>query len=75
MVYLLDSIWEIHSHYNFIRPHMALQFGTIYRTPAMQSGLTSKPLTFRQIFTSMALIVFVIWAWNQSALTNQRTAA
>ena len=58
-----------------LKRYMALQFGTIRRTPAMQAGLTSKPLTFRQIFTSAALVVFMIWAWNQSALTQQRKAA
>ena len=30
---------------------MALKFGTMYKTPAMQAGLADKPLTFRQIFT------------------------
>ncbi len=72
---LQEHLELLRCYYNFIRPHMALQFGTIRRTPAMQAGLTSKPLTFRQIFTSTALIVFVIWARNQSVLTNQRKAA
>ncbi len=72
---LQEHLELLRCHYNFIRPHMALQFGTIRRTPAMQAGLTSRPLTFRQIFTSRVLIVFLIWARNQSALTNQRKAA
>ena len=72
---LQEHLELLRCHYNFIRPHMALQFGTIRRTPAMQAGLTSKPLTFRQIFTSRVLVVFIIWAWNQSALTQQRKAA
>ena len=72
---LQEHLELLRCYYNFIRLHMALQFGTIRRTPAMQAGLTSKPLTFRQIFTSTALIVFVIWARNQSVLTNQRKAA
>ena len=72
---LKEHLELLRCHYNFIRPHMALQFGTTRRTPAMQAGLTSRPLTFRQIFTSRVLVVFVIWARNQSALTNQRTAA
>ena len=41
-------------HYNFIRTHMALKFGTMYKTPAMQAGLTDRPLTFRQVFMAEA---------------------
>ena len=37
-------------HYNFIRPHRALKFGRETRTPAMQAGLVSRPLTWRDIF-------------------------
>jgi hypothetical protein len=33
-------------HYNFIRPHMALKFGKVTRTPAMQAGIVSKKLSF-----------------------------
>ena len=72
---LQEHLELLRCHYNFIRPHMALQFGTIRRTPAMQAGLTSRPLTFRQIFTSRVLIVFVIWARNQSVLTQLGKAA
>ena len=72
---LQEHLELLQCHYNFIRPHMAMQFGTIRRTPAMQAGLTSKSLTFRQIFTSRVLVIFVIWAWNQLILTNQRKAA
>ncbi len=72
---LKEHLELLRCHYNFIRPHMALQFGTIRRTPAMQAGLTSRPLTFRQIFSSRVLVVFMIWAWNQSVLTQQRKAA
>ena len=72
---LKEHLELLRCHYNFIRPHMALQFGTIRRTPAMQAGLTSRPLSFRQIFTSTVLVVFVIWAWNWPALTPQRKAA
>ena len=39
-------------HYNFVRRHRGLKFGREMRTPAMQAGLTSRPLTFRDIFTS-----------------------
>jgi IS1 family transposase len=36
--------------YNFIRPHRALKFGKNTRTPAMQAGLVSRRLRFRDIF-------------------------
>ena len=31
---------------------MALKFGRLTKTPAMQAGLVDGPLTFRQLFTS-----------------------
>ena len=37
-------------HYNFVRPHGALKFGREVRTPAMQAGLATRRLTFREIF-------------------------
>ena len=37
-------------YYNFVRPHGALKFGREIRTPAMQAGLTTRRLTFRNIF-------------------------
>ena len=49
---LREQLDLLRCHYNFIRPHMALKFGTLYKTPAMQAGLTDKPLTFRQVFMS-----------------------
>ena len=51
-------------HYNFIRPHGALKFGRETRTPAMQAGLVSRPLTWRDIFCdrriSLRLLVAVV---------------
>ena len=42
-------------HYNFVRPHRALKFGRETRTPAMQAGLVSKRMTWRDIFTVRGL--------------------
>ena len=42
-------------YYNFVRPHGALKFGREIRTPAMQAGLTTRRLTFRDIFLSMTI--------------------
>jgi hypothetical protein len=39
---------------------MALKFGRLYKTPAMQAGLADKPLTFRRIFMSESSIVVVL---------------
>src|SRR5439155_12861030 len=36
-------------HYNFVRPHRALKFGRELRTPAIQAGLVTRRLTFREI--------------------------
>jgi hypothetical protein len=35
-----------------VRPPSALEFGKMTRTPAMQAGLATKRLTFRDIFTA-----------------------
>ncbi len=62
---LIEHLELVRCHYNFIRPHMALKFGTLLKTPAMQAGLMSRKLTFRQIFISSAarevFFVLVIW--------------
>ena len=47
-----DHLELLRCHYNFIKPHRALKLGREVRTPARQSGLTGKRLTFREIFSS-----------------------
>ena len=42
------------AYYNFLRPHRALKFGKMIKTPAMQAGLAKKRLSFRDLFTSRA---------------------
>jgi len=42
----------VRCHYNFVRPHSALQFGSDTRTPAMQAGLVSTRLALSDIFTT-----------------------
>ena len=49
---LENQIEIVRCHYNFLRPHRALKFGSETRTPAMQAGLTSRRLSFRDVFTS-----------------------
>lgn len=49
---LRDHIALLQCHYNFLRPHRALRFGRETRTPAMQAGLVTAPLTWREIFAA-----------------------
>ena len=51
-----EQLELLRCHYNFIRTHMALKFGTMYKTPAMQAGLTDRPLTFRTNFMVEAVV-------------------
>ena len=78
---LEDHLELSRCHYNFLRPHRALKFGRETRTPAMQAGLATKRLTFRDVFTSVSLflrltriIVPITWArksqpWEISPLS------
>jgi transposase-like protein/IS1 family transposase len=47
-----DHLELLRCHYNFCRPHSSLRFGSVTRTPAMQAGLASRKLTFRDIFVA-----------------------
>jgi len=48
-------------HYNFVRPHSALKFGCEVMTPAMQAGLVSKRLNWREVFVArIGRIIFVV---------------
>jgi hypothetical protein len=49
---LEEHLELLRCYYNFIRPHRALKFGHETRTPAMQAGLTARPLTFGDVFLS-----------------------
>ena len=55
--HLEDHLELIRCYYNFVRPHRALKFGLEVRTPAMQAGLTTRRLTFREIFSSTMLFL------------------
>jgi transposase-like protein/IS1 family transposase len=47
-------------YYNFVRPHRALRFGQEMRTPAMQAGLVTKQLSFREIITAVEVVRFLV---------------
>ena len=52
----LDEHLELlRCYYNFVRPHGTLKFGREIRTPAMQAGLTTRRLTFRDIFLATTI--------------------
>ncbi len=55
-------------YYNFVRPHMALKFGKLVRTPAMQAGLAKKRLSFREVFTAVFLFFFIAVAARNHGL-------
>ena len=47
---LRSHVELVRCHYNFVRPHRALRFGSETRTPAMQAGLVSTRLALGDIF-------------------------
>jgi transposase-like protein/IS1 family transposase len=57
--YLIGQMALMMMYYNFVRPHMALKFDKMVRTPAMQAGLVTKRLSFREIFTAIFLFFFI----------------
>ena len=61
--YLDDNMALLMCHYNFIRPHSALKFGKETRTPAIQAGIVSARLSFRDIFTSRELLFLCLIIW------------
>ena len=51
----LESALELtRCHYNFMRPHRSLRFGKKLRTPAVQAGLATNKLSFRDVFMAAA---------------------
>ncbi len=67
-------------YYNFVRRHSSLKFGGEVRTPAMQAGLETRCLSFRDIFTariSFILVVLVrssLFMHRQEGSTTTRAA-
>jgi hypothetical protein len=64
---LEENLEILRCHYNFVRPHRALKFGREIRTPAMQAGLASRRLTFREVFvcSRASLLVTMITVAEQ----------
>ena len=58
---LEEGLELLRCHYNFCRKHSSLRFGREVRTPAMQAGLATRKLSFRDIFTARPVgILFVL---------------
>jgi len=78
--HLEDHLELLRCYYNFIRPHRALKFGCEVRTPAMQAGLASKRLSFREVFAAeprsiLFVVVFIDITLDASRVREQRLAA
>ena len=59
--FLEGQVALLMAYYNFLRPRRALKFGNTLRTPAMQTGLAKKRLSFRDVFTSqVAFFLFFL---------------
>ena len=62
-------------HYNFVRPHGALKFGREIRTPAMQAGLATRRLTFREVFVCLPPSLLVSIGVITCAVTSRLPTA
>jgi hypothetical protein len=74
---LEDYLELLRCYYNFVRPHRALKFGPEIRTPAMQAGLLSKRLSFREVFVEriLCVVVFIDVTVESPGVREQRMAA
>jgi transposase InsO family protein len=71
---LEDHLELLRCYYNFVRPHRALKFGLEVRTPAMQAGLVSKRLSFREVFMAdqRRILFVIIFIYVKAALSRVR---
>ena len=77
---LEDHLELLRCYYNFIRPHRALKFGLEIRPPAMQAGLATKRLSFREVFVDVPerilfVIIFIYVMVDSSGVREQRMTA
>ena len=74
--HLQNHLELLRCHYNFIRPHRALKFGKEMRTPAMQAGLVSSQLSFREVFMSAGdMVLYVIIVVDLGVVESRMKAA
>ncbi len=75
---LVDHLELQRCYHNFVRLHRALKFGRVTRTPAMQAGLATRALTFREIFLLAMVALFLeieSWASDLSNVQNRLNMA
>jgi len=48
-------LYLLQAYYNFSRFHRSLKCGTVHRTPAMEAGIASRQIDFREIFSFWVL--------------------
>ena len=65
---LVEHLQLQRCYQNFVRLHRALKFGRVTRTPAIQAGLATRALTFREIFL-VAMVAAVLEM--ESPLTSE----
>ena len=69
----------VRCHYNFVRPHRALRFGRETRTPAMQAGLVTSRLAWRDICSvggsTIVVVTVVVDVSVTVRLTESHAAA
>ncbi len=65
---LVEHLQLQRCYQNFVRLHRALKFGRVTRTPAIQAGLATRALTFREIFL-VAMVAAVLEM--ESLLTSE----
>jgi transposase-like protein len=68
-----EHVELLRCHYNFVRRHSGLKFGRKCRTPAMQAGLVTRQLSFRDIFTARGLSIRLVVAVICVARTDHIT--
>jgi IS1 family transposase len=69
-----DHLELLRCYYSFVRRHRALKFGKEMMTPAMQAGLSKRPLTLRDVFcwrtqSACALVCCVVFGDRDRVLT------
>jgi hypothetical protein len=67
-------------YYDFVRPHRALKYGIEIRTPAMQAGLATQRLSFREVFMAvperiLLVIIFIYAKVDLGRVREQKMAA
>ena len=70
--FLEGQVALLMAYYNFVRPHSALRFGKTVRTPAMQAGLVRRRLSFRDVFSSPAVLFLLVLVLSGLLIARER---